>query len=96
MDKEEEQVENAGSSHTVRVASNTELLAVTRSNNELMVISLRKSSPSWILEFGGTFHMCLNKEGFDTYEDKDGGEVMMVDKSTCKVLGVITLMIGIL
>lgn len=39
--------------------------------------------------------MCLNKEGFDTYVDKDEGEVMMVDKSTCKVfLDVITLKIG--
>lgn len=41
---------------TVSVASNTELLVIT-SNNELMVIFSRKSSPSRILEFGGTFHV---------------------------------------
>ncbi|CAL2237112.1 unnamed protein product [Prunus armeniaca] len=49
--------------------------------------SSRCSSSNWILDSGCSYHICSNKEWFDTYEKEDGGEVMMGDGSMCKVKG---------
>ena len=59
--------------------SDGELLAVTSSSNAFQ---------HWILDTGCSFHMCANKEWFDTYEEKRCGEVLMGDDSPCKIQGI--------
>jgi len=57
---------------------NTTMTRVATENNTklLSVSSCNKISDSWILDPGCTFHVCANKDWFDTYEKKNGGEVL--------------------
>jgi len=64
----------------------------TENKGELFSVSSGKPiSDSWILNSGCTFHMCANKDWFDTYEKKDGGEVLMGNNVACKVIGIGTV-----
>ncbi|KAI9152983.1 hypothetical protein LWI28_004029 [Acer negundo] len=59
--------------------SDGELLAVTSSSNAIQHL---------ILDTGCSFHMCANKEWFDTYAERSCEEVLMVDDSLCKIQGI--------
>lgn len=43
---------------------------------------------SWILDSGCSYHMCPNKEWFDTFKPHKGGTVLMGNDASCKVLGI--------
>jgi len=66
----------------------------TENKGELFSVSSGKPiSDLWILDSGCTFHMCANKHWFDTYEKKDGGEVLMGNNVACKIIGIGTVKI---
>ncbi|CAL2259247.1 unnamed protein product [Prunus armeniaca] len=63
-----------------------ELLCINSNvNSNVSAISSKAFSSDWILDFGCSYHMCSNKEWFDTYEKEEEGEVMMGDGSVCRV-----------
>ena len=47
-----------------------------------------RSSTSWVLDSGCTFHMCPNKGWFSTYEEVTGGVVLMGNDARCHIRGV--------
>jgi len=75
--KEEKKLENS-STAGVAMENKAELFSI--SSGKLI-------SNSWILDSGCTFNMCANRDWFDTYEKKDGGEVLMGNNVACKVIG---------
>src|SRR3954463_2159639 len=47
----------------------------TENKPELLSVSSGKPNTDlWVLDSGCSFHMCANRDWFDTYERKDGGE----------------------
>jgi len=45
-------------------------------------------SEAWLLDSGGTYHMCPKKERFGTYKPYDGGSVLMDNDTVCKTVGI--------
>ena len=74
-------------------AENTSTAGVATENKpELLLVSSGKLiSDLWVLDSGCSFHMCANRDWFDTYERKDGGQVLMGNNAACKVIGVGTV-----
>ena len=72
---------------------NTTTIGVATENNvKLLSVSLgNEISDLWILDLGCSFHMCANENWFDTYEKKNGGEFLMGNDPTCKVVGIETV-----
>ncbi|KAI9162073.1 hypothetical protein LWI28_023521 [Acer negundo] len=67
---------------------------VSEDNGELLsVVSTSYASDAWILDSGCSFHMCANRDWFDTYESQSGGEILMGNNATCKVIGIGTIKI---
>ena len=52
-----------------------------------------RASENWILDFGCTFHMTLNRDWFSTYEPMHKGVVLMGNNASCKVVGIGTVRI---
>lgn len=44
-------------------------------------------SGKWMLDSGCSYHMCPNRKWFTTYENIDGGNVLMGNDHTCKTVG---------
>lgn len=42
----------------------------------------------WILDSGCSYHMCPNREWFEDYKSNTGGEILMGNNATCKVVGI--------
>lgn len=47
-----------------------------------------ESSGKWILDSGCSYHMSPNRKWFTTYEDINGGTVLMGNNHSCKTVGV--------
>nr|XP_027060706.1 disease resistance protein RGA2-like [Coffea arabica] len=45
-------------------------------------------SDVWVLDSGASYHICPNREWFTTYEQIDGGNVMMANSAVCKAVGI--------
>jgi len=58
-----------------------------------VVSSNKRSKTEWILDTGCTFHMCLYKDLFTTFEPVDCGVVLMGNDAQCKVAGIGTIQI---
>ena len=78
--------DKSDNSDSASVASEkeVELLLVSQGNN---------LSDAWILDSRCTYHMCPNREWFDTYEPCDGGSVLMGNDAACKTIGMRTIKI---
>lgn len=48
---------------------------------------------SWILDTGCSYHMCPNKDWFDTYEPRNCGTVFMGNDAPCRAVGIGTIKI---
>ena len=44
-------------------------------------------SDVWVLDSGASYHICPRREWFTTYEQVDGGSILMANSSFCKVVG---------
>ena len=62
-----------------------DLLSVSSSSNFLV--------ESWILYSGCSYHMCSNKDWFDTYIPCEGGTILMGNDAACKAIGIGTIKI---
>jgi len=49
----------------------------------------------WTFDSGCTYHMCLHRDWFDTYEPVDIGIVLMGNNTECKITGIGTVQIKI-
>nr|CAH65740.1 OSIGBa0127D24.3 [Oryza sativa] len=63
------------------------VVADEKSDAELLVAytGCAQTSDQWILDTACTYHMCLNRDWFGTYEAVQGGTVLMGDDTPCKV-----------
>lgn len=47
----------------------------------------------WILDTGASYHMCLNRDWFSTYEPMTGGSILMGNDAVSQVIGIGTVSI---
>ncbi|KAH9704742.1 Integrase catalytic domain-containing protein [Citrus sinensis] len=52
---------------------------------DVLIAAEKQPTAEWILDFGCSFHMCPNKEFFKTFENIDGGKVLLGNNLACKV-----------
>lgn len=57
------------------------------SDGDLLSVSSCKTSDSWILDTGCSFHMTWNKDWFDSYKSGDFGFVYMGNDKACAITG---------
>ncbi|KAI5338940.1 PREDICTED: Retrovirus-related Pol poly from transposon [Prunus dulcis] len=94
-------MKDAKSSGAINVSTgcetDDELLTVMdeEHNGEVVAHSLGKSSTSvWILDSNCSFHVCSNRMGFNTYEERNGSKILLGDKTSCDVLDMGTVKIN--
>lgn len=51
----------------------------------LLVTDHNNRGDEWILDLGYTFHINPKRSNFDTFEDFDGGRLLMGNNTNCKV-----------
>ena len=42
----------------------------------------------WILDYAASFHICINRDWFITYDSVNGGSIKMGDVSPCQIIGI--------
>ena len=57
-------------------------------STDVMCVSDVKIKPKWVLDSGCSFHMCPEKNWFCSYEECNGGQVLLGDNKACKVVGI--------
>lgn len=62
-------------------------------SGNLLSVRVDISSKDWLIDSGCTFHMCPNKDWFETLTPFSGGTVLMGNNAACKVAGVGTIKI---
>ena len=55
---------------------------------DVLVAAERHPTGEWILDFGCSFHMCPNKSFLKTFENMNGGKVLLGNNLACKVAGI--------
>ena len=55
------------------------------------VSSSKTYSDKWILDSGCSYHMCPNKHWFSSFEELDGGVVLMGNDNACQTKGIGTI-----
>ena len=63
------------------------------SGDVLAVTTYEYTANSWILDSGCSYHMCPNRDWFTTYNDVNGGTVLMGNDHACEIVGVGTVRI---
>ncbi|KAI9187197.1 hypothetical protein LWI28_025371 [Acer negundo] len=77
-----------------KVETSSTANVVSEDNGELLsVASTSYAFDAWILDSRCSFHMCANRDWFDTYEPQSEGEVLMGNNATCKVIEIDTIKI---
>jgi len=79
-------------------ASNTnDTTSVVEVNSEgedlVLIVSPGCSSDAWVLDSACSYHMTPKRDWFTTYQSISGGEVLMGNNMTCKVVGIGTVRI---
>ena len=62
---------------------------------DVLIAAEKQPSGEWILDSGCSFHMCPNMDFFKTFEQVDGGKVLLGNNLACKVAGIGTINIMI-
>lgn len=57
-------------------------------SSDVLVVTTNNSDKQWILDSGCSFHMTPNRDWFESYEDRDGGQVLLGNNKACKVTGI--------
>ena len=55
------------------------------------VSSSENHSDRWILDSGCSYHMCPNRQWFSSFQELDGGVVLMGNDNTCQTKGIGTV-----
>lgn len=55
---------------------------------EVLIVASNEARKEWILDLGCYFHMTPNKEWFKTYNDQEGGSILLRNNKSCKVIGI--------
>ncbi|KAH9657805.1 hypothetical protein KPL70_023225 [Citrus sinensis] len=58
---------------------------------DVLVAAERHLTSEWIMDSGCSFHMCPNKSFFKTFENVNGGKVLLGNNLACKVAGITTI-----
>lgn len=58
------------------------------SDAEVLCVTNLKDNTCWVLDSGCSFHMSPNKCWFETFEDIDGGQVVLGNNKACQVRGI--------
>lgn len=71
-------------------SKNTAEAGVAKDESDDYVLSINavRFNDEWILDSGCSYHMCPNKDWFHTYEQVDGGVVLMGNNAPCKTIGI--------
>jgi hypothetical protein len=58
--------------------------------NEVLVAftGCANSGDKWILDSTASFHICINRDWFITYDSVNGGSVKMGDDSPCQIVAI--------
>nr|KYP61706.1 Retrovirus-related Pol polyprotein from transposon TNT 1-94 [Cajanus cajan] len=59
-----------------------------RESAEVLAVTDQDTHKEWILDSGCSFHMTPNKDWFETYNQVDGGTVLLGNNKACKVIGI--------
>ncbi|KAF3668075.1 hypothetical protein FXO37_09705 [Capsicum annuum] len=79
--KNKNEHQNADSGEASVAADDSEGTIFLATNNSF------KSNDEWILDSGCSYHMCPNRDLFNTFESVGGGVVLMGKNTSCKVFG---------
>ncbi|KAJ4718647.1 Retrovirus-related Pol polyprotein from transposon TNT 1-94 [Melia azedarach] len=68
----------------------TAAVADTNSEEDIALVADEHTDHNdlWILDSGASYHICLRREWFTTYEQVDGGNISMANSSVCKAVGI--------
>ena len=51
-------------------------------------------STLWLIDSGASYHMTPDRNSFSTYREIDGGEILMENDASCRMVGVGNVKIG--
>ena len=57
----------------------------------VLVVSTTRNEKEWVIDSGCSYHMCPNKEYFESLELRQGGLVLLGDDQPCRVQGIGTV-----
>ncbi|CAL5427762.1 unnamed protein product [Camellia sinensis] len=73
-------------------ASSSNVAAAVNAKDEYaFTVSSSMTKPDWILDSGSTYHICMDKKLFSTYQAKDGGIVRVANNTVSKIVGMGTV-----
>ena len=61
----------------------------------MLTISSQDVAKEWILNSGCSFHICPNRVWFQTFNQTNGGKVLLGDKKACTVAGIGKIKLGL-
>ncbi|PSS08126.1 Endonuclease [Actinidia chinensis var. chinensis] len=65
--------------------------AVEKDDTAFTVSLSASHSDEWILDSGCSYHMCPHRDWFSSFEELDGGVVLMGNDNACKTMGIGTI-----
>ena len=61
---------------------------------EVLTVTLNQNHEEWILDSGCTYHMCPRRDGFSSYQEVNGGKVLLGSNMNCSMVGIGTVAIN--
>lgn len=58
---------------------------------EVLTVATQGVWKKWIIDSSSSFHMTSNKELFETYNDREGGSILLGNNKLCEVIGIGTI-----
>ncbi|CAL5353745.1 unnamed protein product [Camellia sinensis] len=77
--------------HKEQASSSNVAAAVNAKDEYAFTVSSSMTKPDWILDSGSTYHICMDKKLFSTYQAKDGGIVRVANNTVSKIVGMGTV-----
>ena len=61
---------------------------------EVLTLTLNQNHEEWVLDSGCTYHMCLRRDWFSSYQEVNGGKVLLRNNMSFSVVEIGTLAIN--
>ena len=61
---------------------------------EVLTLTLNQNHEEWVLDSGCTYHMCLRRDWFSSYQEVNGGKVLLRNNMSFSVVEIGTLTIN--
>ena len=61
---------------------------------EVLTITLNPNHEEWVLDSGCTYHMCPRRDWFSSYQEVNGGKLLLGNNMSCNVVGIGTMAIN--